>query len=190
LSEETIRSDEGASKERNGEKRDQLGAMCSIVAVALVVFMLLFIPTGPLKKFKRAQAEVGTLEQERELLRLSIKAEEVRLRSQDVLRERLAKRGAAFDLWPFLRTALEKAKLLEGANMERVTPRTREKELAQYATMVELRLPRVTLEQLVSLLHQVYSSDNLVVLYKLDYLRPASDNKGLECSATFLSPNA
>lgn len=93
-------------------------------------------------------------------------------------------------MWSFLNTALAETELRDRANLERVKARTRDKEMAQYATMVELRLPGVTLEQLVKLLHRIYNSNNLVVLYKLDYLRPTSDNKGLECAATFLSPNA
>ena len=177
-------------KARPGEKRDQLAVMCSIVAVALVVFMVLLIPTGPLKKFRRAQSDLDELRQQRQLLRISIEAEQARLRSQEALRERLANRDPGFDLWSFLNTALAQTDLRDRANLERVKARTRGREMAQYATMVELRLPGVTLEQLVKLLHRIYNSNNLVVLYKLDYLRPTSDGKGLECSATFLSPNA
>lgn len=190
MSAENNETNAGKPKGRGGEKRDQLAVMCSIVAVALVVFMVLFIPTGPLKKFRRSQRDLDELRQQRQLFRMSIEAERARLRSQEALRERLANRDPGFDLWSFLNTALAQTELRDRANLERVKARTRDKEMAQYATMVELRLPGVTLEQLVKLLHRIYNSNNLVVLYKLDYLRPTSDNKGLECSATFLSPNA
>lgn len=190
MSAENNQAKAGKPNERGAEKRDQLAVMCSIVAVALVVFMLLFIPTGPLRKFRGSQTEVDDLRQQRQLLRMSVEAERARLRSQEALRERLANRDPGFDLWSFLNTVLAETGLRDQANLDRVEPRTRDKNMAQYATMVELSLPGVTLEQLVKLLHRIYNSNNLVVLYKLDYLRPTSGNKGLECSATFLSPNA
>jgi hypothetical protein len=44
------------------------------------------------------------------------------------------------------------------------------------------------MKELVNLLHKIYSSDNLIVLQKLDHLRATRDGKGLEFSATFTAP--
>ena len=53
--------------------------------------------------------------------------------------------------------------------------------------MVQLRLQGVAFEQLVDFLHQIYSGDRLIALYKLDFLRPSPTEKGLDCDITLVT---
>ena len=56
--------------------------------------------------------------------------------------------------------------------------------------MKQLKLNGVTLKELVDLLHKIYASNDLVVMYRLEYLRAAGEDKGLDCSVVFLTPKA
>ena len=103
--------------------------------------------------------------------------------------ELLKTRPPGFDLWSFVNTVLTSTNLKERANLENSNkPRTTRGEASEDVTMVRLRLEGVTLTELTDLLYAVYSSNNLVVVNKVDYLRPASSGKGVECSLTLLSP--
>ncbi|NIA15842.1 MAG: hypothetical protein GWP08_17400 [Nitrospiraceae bacterium] len=173
-------------------KRSQHGLLACVLAIALVVFMLLFIPTGPLKKYRRSSATLGDLREQLKLTQLTIEAEQERLRSQDQLVDRLNQRSPSFDLWSFLNRCLTETSLNQGhgAELEKVTPRGRSANDTQDVTLVELKLTNLTLNQLVNFLYKVHGSNNLVVMRRLEYLRPAADRRGLECSISFLSPNA
>ena len=49
------------------------------------------------------------------------------------------------------------------------------------------RSQEVPLKELVSLLHDLYSGDALVSVYKVDTMRPAPSGKGLDCDVTFMT---
>ncbi len=176
-----------AKKEAEGQK-SQFGAMVAIVAVSLVVFMALYVPTGPLKKYRLARMTVESLRGEMKVTEMAKQAEEARLLAQDALMDRLNERQPGFDLWTFLKNSLSETGI-EKANLSKVAAGGRD-DLAQHVTMVKMQVSGISLEQLVNLLHRIYASNNLIVLRKLEYLRAASDGHGLECSLIFLSPNA
>lgn len=182
-------SDHTASKEpiTQGQK-SQFGAMVAIVAVSLVVFMLLYVPTGPLKKYQVARMTVESLRGEMKVTEMAKQAEDARLRAQDALMDRLNERQPGFDLWTFLKNSLSETGI-EKANLSKVAAGGRD-DLAEHVTMVKMQVSGVSLEQVVNLLHRIYASNNLIVLRKLEYLRAASDGQGLECSLLFLCPNA
>lgn len=170
------------------DKRESAGLMFSIIAIVLVLFMLFLIPTGPMKKYKDSQRELASLREELDIVRQMKEAELARLQSQDQVMELLKTRSPNFDLWSFMNTVLTATDLKERANLENYRPRVARGEESEDVTMVRLRLDGVTLDELIDMLHAVYSSDNLVVVHKVDYVRPASNDKGIECSLTLLSP--
>ncbi len=170
-------------------KRDLSATLC-VVAVAFVVFLLLLIPTGPLRKYRASARQVEGLREELKQAYLAKEAELARLRSQEVLMTRLKERKPNFNLWSFMNTILTETKLSERANLENYRPRGDRKGAAEHLTMVQLRLTGITLKELVDLLYKVYSNKDLVVLYRLEFLRVSGDNKGLECYLIFFSPKA
>jgi len=172
------------------KKKPQYGLSASIIAGALVVFMCVFIPSGPMKKYNEAKAEVTDLQSQLQLAVQNKKAEETRLRSQEELMGRLRERKADFDLWSFLNAVLTETSLKERAILENYKPRSDKRDALEFVTMVQMTIGAVSLEELVDVLHKIYASNNLILLYRLEYLRPANDNKGLDCKIIFLSPKA
>lgn len=178
-----------AAKKPKQTPRERLRSMGATVSVILVLFMMAYIPTGPLKKYRISRAELEQVHADLATATMNKQAEIARLHSQEKITARLEERKKNFDLWSFLNTVLTETKLKDrGANLENYKPRSEHKNAVESVTMVQLRLTSVTMGELIDLLHKVYAANNLVVLYRLEYLRPASDGKGLECNAVFLTP--
>ena len=165
----------------------------SIVAVAFVVFMAIFIYTGPLKRYRMSESELADLRRQVNALGKDRQVEEARLQRQEALMARLKERKPNFDLWSFMNTILTETKLKDRANLENYKPRgdwRSGREISGDVTMMQLKLNGVTLKELVDLLHKIYASNDLVVMYRLEYLRAAGEDKGLDCSVVFLTPKA
>lgn len=167
-----------------------------IVAVAFIVFMIIFIYTGPMKRYRMSEIELADLQQQMNSLQEAEQVEEARLQRQEVLMERLKQRKPNFDLWSFMNTILTETKLKDRANLENYRPRgdwrslSTARDVSGDVTMMLLKLNGVTLKELVDLLYRVYASNDLVVMYRLEYLRAAGEAKGLDCSVVFLTPKA
>jgi len=187
-------------KEPKNDKRSgrqsSPGLMVSIIAAAFVVFMVIFIYTGPRKWYRSSENTLNEARQRYTQLMRVKEAELARLRNQETLMARIKERRPNFDLWPFMKTILNETKLEGRANLENFKPRSDRrgpvsgKGGGDDLVMVQLKLSGVTLAELIDLFHKVYASNDLVVMYKLEYLRSAPDGKGLECNVTFLTPKA
>lgn len=169
-------------------KRENTGLMFSIIAIVLVLFMMFLIPTGPMKKYKATERELAHLEDELEVVRQAKQDEMARLQRQEEVMRRLEARPANFDLWSFMNRVLTETGLKDHANLENYRPRLIRSQEPEDVTLVRLRLNGIVLADLIDVLHAVYSSENLIVVHKVDYIRPASSDQGLECSLTLLSP--
>ena len=172
-------------------KNERAALMAGFGALGLVVFMIFFVflmPTGPLKKFRNTRNDLDDARKQFSLVKNAKDTEETRLRSQDEVMALLKERKPNFDLWSFMNTVLTETKLKERANLENFKPQSKKGTAIEDISMVQLKLSAVTLTEIVDLLHKIYDSKNLVVLYRLEYLRPSADNKGLECNVTLLSP--
>ena len=178
---------------RNPKRQSSPELTISIVAVTFVVFMAVFIYTGPLKRYRMSESELADLQQRVNVLQEDRQVEEARLQRQETLMARLKERKPNFDLWSFMNTILTETKLKDRANLEDYRPRgdwRSGKEISGDVTMKQLKLNGVTLKELVDLLHKIYASNDLVVMYRLEYLRAAGEDKGLDCSVVFLTPKA
>jgi hypothetical protein len=185
-----------ANANKPARRQSSPGATISIIAVAFVMFMVLYIYTGPLKRYQISERSLSELRLQLKDLKDQKFAEEERLRNQESIMARLKERKANFDLWSFMNTVLAETKLKDRANLENYKPRgdwrgtDSSKEAMDDVMMVQLRLNGVTLLELVDLLHKIYDSNNLVLAYKLEYLHPGGEGKGLECNVVFLTPKA
>lgn len=167
----------------NLDMRDKLGLGCAGLAVLLVAGMILYIPTGPqaryiesLRAMKEAQRQL--------VMSQKVKAEEeARLRSQEALMAKLTARPPSFDFFSYVNRQLQQAKLLNRAKLDNYRTRTS----SAKQPMVQLRLDGVGLKELTDFLHQLYSSGNLIAVYKMDRLRPAVNGQGLECDLTLVT---
>lgn len=174
-------------------KQDQLSFIFAATAVALVVFMLVFIPINPLRKYRRS---VNSLENARRAFESAVDLRDAhleRLRTQEILMKGLNERNPNFDLWSFLSDVLAQEGLrddIRTRDLRKVTAKfDRTADPSNQVTMVELQLTGVTLQELTNVLHKVYDSSNLIVVYRMK-LRPGNNNRGLDCELTFLTPNS
>ena len=182
------------------EKKDQSGAAAKpplfsaasicILAAAFIVFMIVFIKLVPMKRYNESEIKLIAQRSEVAKLQAEKESEQTRMRNQEQIMARLRERKAGFDLWSFVNTTLTETKLKDRANLEAYKPRSDRRTTAEDVSMVQLRLTGVTLAELVDFLYKVYASNELVVMYRLEYLRASNDNKGLECNVVFLTPKA
>jgi hypothetical protein len=103
---------------------------------------------------------------------------------QKVIRTKLKARSRSFDLYNFSNKCITDFKLQNRATLQSVGLSSRDKAFDG----VQITLKGISLEELVNLLHTMYDSDNLIMMKKMNYLRPTRDKKGLECSLEMLSP--
>lgn len=53
---------------------------------------------------------------------------------------------------------------------------------------VKLTLKSVSMKELVDVLHAVYASDQPIILDQVQHIKPALNEKGLDCAIVFLAP--
>lgn len=167
----------------NLDRRDKLALGCGATALILVLFMLLYIPLGPKKKFEASIKHIAQQQKNMLATQDDLFYEDARLRSQEQFLRLLEKRSNRFSLHQFVIQTLTQSKLLSRATLSNVqvsrnNPATR--------PMVDLDLKGVATKELVAFLHQLYASDNLVVVNTM-HLRPAQNNLGLNCQLRLLT---
>ena len=165
------------------DKKERTGLLLGILALCLVFALCLYVPAGPLKVYNEARDEVQQLRTELKQKETMRALEKERLDSHLNLKNKLAARPASFDLFSFVNRILDKTKIIDRAKLDNY----RTKRFSQEQPMVQLRLERVSLEELVNFFHQIYASDNLIALYKMDRLRPAPNERGLDCDIILAS---
>lgn len=165
------------------DQRERAALALGGLALFLVLLLAIYIPAGPKGRYDDAQDRVADLKTELKLATLNEIEEKDRLASQQVLMERLAARPATFDFFAFVDQVVRENNLVDRYNLNDYKTRTS----SPKQPMVDLRLEGVTLEELIGLLHSLYESTNLVTLYKMDQLRPAAKNEGLDCQLTLMT---
>lgn len=159
------------------DRRERVALVCAFLALWMVFAMLVFIPMVPQKKYRGSQDRLAETRRELQMKEMLKADEEDRLRRQEKVMERLNARPQNFELLSFLNTKLKDANLSGRFALENY--RTRQSSPKQ--PMAQLKLQGVALDELVDFLHAIYSGNSLVVMYKLERLRPATNNKGLDC---------
>lgn len=162
------------------DPRERVALGIGGLALFLVLLLAFYIPAGPKLRHERAQNRVADLQAELNLAALTRIEERERLESQEQLRLRLEARPPSFDFFAFINNTLREANLTDRYQL--TDYRTRNSSPKQ--PMVDLRVEGVSLRELVDLLHRLYDSGNLIVLYKMDQLRPAGNGQGLDCQLT------
>jgi len=165
------------------DKREKAGLFCGGVAFLLVLGLLAYIPGGPRRQYLLSQREVGQKRHELRLTREARDDEEIRLHSQEALKQRLQGRSPSFDLYASLDRALGQTQLKDRSKLENAV-RSQRRDGDENQPAVKVSLEGVSLEELVKFLHTVHDQKDLVVMREM-WLRPASNDRGLMCSVTF-----
>jgi type II secretory pathway component PulM len=164
------------------DRRDKIAMVCAGLVLLLVLFMALYLPSGPLRKHQEAQRALNNARQQLTMWQQQKQEQLGRLESQEEFQQRLAARPRNFQLISFVDQMLIETGLK--GREELSTSRDR---AAQQQPMADLKLNGVSLEELVNLLHRIHSSGNLVAVYKIDHIRPARDERGLDLSLTLVT---
>ena len=157
-----------------------------IIVGVLVVSLAVVIPVVRRAKsaYEKSTAQVRQAENrlhDARDLRLLIEAERS---GRKAIRERLAQRPGNFSLYSFANRCLLELDLKQRAKLNTENAR------GSHLESAKLRLEGVSMEELVNFLHRLYDNNNLIVVQKLDHLRPARDGQGLDCYMTLMAPRA
>lgn len=101
--------------------------------------------------------------------------------ARELIAEKIG-RDVRFNLYEFVQSALTRAGMADRMRLEKRGA------ASQSMEVVSVSLNGVGLEELIDFLHGAYSGSRPVAMQQLDYLRPARDGKGLDCSLTLMSP--
>lgn len=167
----------------NLDIREKLALGLGILATLLAVVLAIYVPFGPRKGYAESRTELSALQGEYELQVMYKMDEEERLQKQKALMEILEKRPRDFSLFTHVDNLLTGTNLRSRAQLEQYRPRN----ASPKQPMVELRLQGVSSQELVDFLHKIYGDDNLITVYKMDYLRPALNDQGFDCDITFVT---
>ena len=159
----------------------------AVVAIGTVVLLLIGITPLAQRGWAAYERSEALVEESRDRFILAQEwqaAIEEERAGQKAIRDRLRRRPANFDLYGFTNQVVRQANLQERATLNTESLNNP----ALDGVLVELR--GVSMKQLVDLLHTLYDSPNLIVVQKVDHLRPASDGNGLDLRMTLMSPRA
>ncbi len=162
------------------QNRDRSWLAVAGLALFVVALLAYWVPAGPRKAYLESVIQLSGAKDELETTQLLKLEEELRIQSQQSIRDQLRARPTGFNFFAEVDRTLTDAKLKERAelNKSRVSKEDSPQE------MIELRLSGVSIEELVDFLHKVYEKNSIIAVYQMNYLRPASDGRGLECDMT------
>ncbi len=168
------------------DRRERVAMVCAFLALWMCFALVLFIPMKPQAKYRDSRMRLDEKKRELQMTTMMKAEEEERLRSQEKVMELLNKRAKDFDLLSFVNDRLKESNLTGQFVLENY----RARQLSPKQPMVQLELKNISLAQLVDFLHKVYAGNNLVVMYKLERMHPASSSKGLDCEIIFATVRA
>ncbi|MDO8946143.1 MAG: type II secretion system protein GspM [Desulfocapsaceae bacterium] len=158
---QTMLGKTGLNKLENREKRVVLAGVFFLFCFALFQFAV-----SPLIQ-ARQQTQKALIIKNEDIIKIHQLQEEYRkLQTQAVeIQNRLQKRPSSFTLFSFIEEQATKAKVKQQINS--MTPSTSEGEGPLQESRVDLKLERISLQQLVDFLQQVESTDNVVVIKRI-----------------------
>lgn len=164
-----------------GNREQKAVALGAVVAVLIVGWIA---ARGPLDTYRKSKIRVQTAEQNLEMARI-LHGEIINARkNEELIRKQLTQRGN-LDLSSFL-SGIVREKGLYERNAEVKAFQRGLKSDKLVAVQVELK--GVSAAELLDVLHRIYSSENLVVLHKLDWIKLSLNKQGLDCNMVLFSP--
>jgi general secretion pathway protein M len=134
--------------------------------IFLVCFAFFHFAVSPLIQ-ARQQTQKALIQRQKDIQKIYQLQEEYRkLQNQAVnIEERLQKRNPGFSLFSFIEEKASKAKVKQQINS--MTPSTSEGEGTLQESRVDLKLERLSLQQLVDFLQEIESTENIVVIKRI-----------------------
>jgi general secretion pathway protein M len=157
------------------EKREKRVVVAG--AIFLVCFVVFHFTVSPLLQ-ARQQTQKSLTQKKEDIKKIRQLQEEYRqLQNQAVnIQNRLQKRSPAFTLFSFIEERATKAKVKQQINS--MTPSTSEGEGPLQESRVDLKLEKISLQQLVDFLQQIESTDDVVAIKRIS-IQENSKEEGL-----------
>lgn len=157
------------------EKREQRVVVAGVIF--LVCFALFQLTVSPLLQ-ARQQTQKALVQKKEDIQKIRQLQEEYRqLQNQAVnIQNRLQKRSPSFTLFSFIEERATKAKVKQQINS--MTPSTSEGEGPLQESRVDLKLEKISLQQLVDFLQQIESTDDVVAIKRIS-IQENSKEEGL-----------
>ena len=163
------------------DRREQFGLVFGLLGLALVILMALYIPSGPLRRYRQSEANLDALRQSLSGLQLAVSEQEAVLKSQESFMQRLQTRPSSFEFYSFMNALLQQSGFTDRYTLNNAHQQRR---ASPKQPMLDLELTGITLEELVNFLHKIYASENLIVVQRVTNLQPGDDGRGLDCEMT------
>jgi len=169
------------------QKREKIVVTVGAVVVAVIVLQWLFSDRGPFNAYSQSIRQVQAARNR--LLDAQLIRDEAlaRRKSRQAIQARLRERGS-FRLYSHVDRALEAQNLKSEQSTRAILETQNTAVRSGNFEAVRLQLRGVSMTELLDLLVRIYSGGNLVVLERLDELRPADDGQGLDCSMVLMAP--
>ncbi len=155
--------------------------------VALLLIAAYALGQGPLEKYRKSAVTLRNAKvnlQQAQLWNAEIETAQQKVKAA---KDSIVRQGA-FDLWTHIDGVVKALSLGSRADIQ--SKRGAASPTDSKVAAVELKLSGVNLQELVEVLHRLYANDYIILLDKLDHIKPAQDGKGLDCRITFVSPRA
>lgn len=171
---QTVLGKTGLNKLENREKRVVLAG-----ALFLVCFALFHFAVSPLIQ-ARKQTQKALIQKNEDIIKIhQLQAEYRKFQAQAVdIQKRLLKRSPSFTLFAFIEERAAKATVKQQINS--MTPSTSAGEGPLQESRVDLKLERISLQQLVDFLQQIESTDNVVIIKRLSIQENSKEEGALD----------
>lgn len=170
------------------QKREKIVVVVGAAVVAIIISQWLFSDQGPLSAYRKSVRQVEAARRRLQEAQL-IRDEALARRQSSQALEAVSRQRGNFRLYSHVDQALQAQNLKGGEGGTRATLETQNTAVRSGSfEAVKLRLEGVSMDELIELLVRIYSGGNLVVLDRLDELRPADDGRGLACSMVLMAP--
>lgn len=162
------------------DRSEQIGVVLCSIAVIALIFLGLYVYSGPRRQYQRARTELSGVVDQLGTMKALKASEEDRLEHQKKLMDLLKARPADFSLFAFTDKVIADLGLRTHATASNVMRGRGEAKDASLET-TSLSLKGVGLKQILDVLHTLYASNNLIVVQRMDRLAPSQGGQGLDC---------
>ena len=164
----------GLNKLEKREKRIVLAG-----ALFLLCFALFHFAVSPLLR-ARDQSEKAVIQKKEDIIKIrQLQGEYRKLQNQAVdIQSRLQKRSPSFTLFSFIEERATKAKVKQQINS--MTPSSSGGEGPLQESRVDLKLERISLQQLVDFLQQIESKDDVVMIKRISIQQNSKEEGALD----------
>lgn len=147
--------------------------------IFLICFTLFHFVVSPLLQ-GRQQTHKALIQKKEDIQKIhQLQADYRKLQNQSAnIEERLKKRNPSFSLFSFVEEKATKAKVKQQINS--MTPSTSEGEGAFQESRVDLKLDRISTQQLVDFLKEIESAENIVVVKRISIQDNSKEDGALD----------